>query len=110
MCRPQAQVHDGVNNSQVTLHTGQEVKDHLSIEVKYEQVDTNHRHLWKTSVETTAEECEPSDTHQLYDSHVAGKEVGVTQRRARGLFPPSLKTQVEDKTGERKEAEEACHG
>ncbi len=27
----QAQVGDGMNNSQVTLHTGQEVKEYLSI-------------------------------------------------------------------------------
>lgn len=86
------------------------MKDHLSIVVKHEKLDTNHHDLWKTSVDTTAEECEPNDTHQLYDCHMVGKEVGVTQHRARGLSPLSLKTQVEDKNGERKEAEDACHG
>ena len=30
---PQAQVGDGVNHSQVALHTGQDVKQHLSIYV-----------------------------------------------------------------------------
>ena len=99
------QVGDGVNNSQVALHTGEEVKQNLSQGGDSPDAVPYIHHLFELDKATTEEDCEPQDFIQLHDNRVIGEDVTVfCCSRGRGsLFPPLLVTQVEDQEGEREQ-------
>ena len=61
-------------------------------------------------MDTTTDECGPSDTNQLYGDHVVGKDIGVVHRHAGVLLSPTLETQVGDVDVEREEDDEAGDG
>ena len=64
----------------------------------------------ENSVDTTADEGGPEDTHQLHEDHVVGKDIRVACGRVGALLAPSFEAQVEDKDVERKEDEDADDG
>lgn len=61
-------------------------------------------------MDTTTNKNEPYIVHQLYDSHVIGKEVSVADCCARALLPPTLQTQVDDEGVEWYDQDKADHG
>lgn len=109
-CLPQAHVGDGVNGSQVALHAGQEVEKHLPTSVDIEHVDAYIYHFRVISVDTRCHKYAAEDTHQLYDNHVVGEEVGMVCHHAGALLLPLLETHVEDEDVDRQEDEDAGDG
>lgn len=97
----QLHVDDWVNNSQVSLHTGQEMKEGCSIEKAGTSMDSYHHHLWKISICSTIEADTPQNPEEIHGSHVVGEDVRVTCCFKGALPQPSLVTQIEDEDGER---------
>ena len=94
-----------MNNSQVALHTGEEVKQNLSECTDSPDAVPYHHHLCEFDTAATEEKCESQDFIQLHDDGVIGDDVtvfGCSCGRV-VLFPPLLVTQVEDQEGEREE-------
>ncbi|XP_042368702.1 L-amino-acid oxidase-like [Plectropomus leopardus] len=99
-------VGDGVNNSQVSLYAGEDVKAHLSGENQRRRKNTHSHHLEVTIVKAAIGDYTPKHENQLNSSHVEGEHVRVDGCCKGPLLPPSLVTQVEDKDGEREEKED----
>lgn len=98
-----------MNDGQVAIHTGQDVKGHQSRESGVKDVIPSFRHPLDFSVDATEEEGGRKKSVQLHGRHVVGEHVGVT-RTVRGPPPPpppSLVNQVEDEDGKRQEYEES---
>lgn len=96
----QSQVDDGVNNSQVSFYTGQDVKETLSMESDRYKPVPHCYHLWEITGGAAIEEGSPQAPHQLHGSHVVGEGVGVACRSEGALPPPSLVTLIKDEDGE----------
>lgn len=97
-------VEDGVNDSKVTLHTGQAVKQGLSRRTDADTKITQHHHCRNTAVDGTEERKHPKNVDNLQDSHAVGEDISVA-----GLSCPwaltSSPTHTEDEDGQR-EAED----
>ncbi|XP_051250975.1 uncharacterized protein LOC127360585 isoform X2 [Dicentrarchus labrax] len=94
----QPQVGNGINDRQVALHTGQDVKEHLCRKSHVTKIEPYFRHHCEVSVGAADVDGEGDETSQLHGSGVVGKEVGVTR-----CLPPLPVPQVEDESGEREE-------
>lgn len=100
-------VRDGMDHGQVTLHTGEEMKQSLSGQHDGGQHGSCHQqrlnlHEVPKSVDNRAQHA--SNLHQ---HHVVGEEVGVAHPRAGGTqTPPSPDAQAEDEDEEREEEED----
>ncbi len=64
-----------MNNSQVALPTGQEVKLSLSEGGDRPDIEPHLHHLWKRDVAATKEECEPQEFIQLHGDGVIGEVI-----------------------------------
>lgn len=71
----QSQVGDGVNNSQVALHTGQDGEEHLSIPGERPDQDPHPHHHTEIGVASDNGQSAPQYADQLHDRHVVGDKV-----------------------------------
>lgn len=94
-----------MNDSQVALHAGEDVNEHLSVEVADRKEGSHHHHWYKIGVHTKAEESVPNDSQQLQADNVHREEVREVWRRAGTPLPLLLGTKVEDEDAEREDKE-----
>lgn len=103
-------VGDGVNNSQVPLHAGEDVEHGLADRHGPQGGYTHCEQLWKVHEFGVQKD---ADGHQFTQQHgdgVIGDDVRVTGCRGEGgPFPTLLDAQVDDEDEEREE-EEVGHG
>lgn len=94
-----------MNDSQIPLQAGQDVKHHLSREDVSEEVDADSLHENAVGVDAQTAEGESQDVHQLQDDYVVGEGVRVAQRDSFGRPPPSLQSHAQNGQAEREEEE-----
>lgn len=97
----QIQVGDGVNNSQVTLSTSQEVKIHLHTECR--KVKTHSDHVPKSGVKTAYGKDPAKDAQHLSGHLVVSDEVSRPVCPDRGSLSPLLQSNKADEETERQE-------
>lgn len=94
----QAQVGDGVNNSHVALHTGEDVKQCFSIPGKIAAEESNRKNVPIGQDANAAQEA-PQDCYELHDNQVVNEDIWVTHDRCCGggtLLPPLSETLVQN--------------
>lgn len=106
----QPHVGDGVDDGQVALCAGEDLKQELPCELNGWDTDARHRQIRMLSVDTTADEDEGWYTDQLHKNRLVGEEVGMASGCAGAMPPPSFETQKQDVDVNWDEEEDVCDG
>lgn len=102
----QSSVEDGVNDCNVALHTGHEVKQSLSEWRDRQDGEPSQHYILDISVATTEEQGEPQEFLQLHCDGVIEEEVRMTRLCPRGPAERSTALLVTQEENEEEEREE----
>lgn len=103
-------VSDGMDDGQVAVHAGEEVKQRLSCSDGGHDCQHDGKLKFLPHVGGVVVEASESDAEQLQQDHVKGEHVGVAGGGCRGdgaTPPPALEAHVEDEEEEREEEDVA---
>lgn len=105
---PEADVGDGMDDGQVSLHAGEDVNGNLSVRRDREEEHAEHHQHRAAEQDAAAIQGAARVADHLYGNHVVDESVRVT--RGRALRPPTPEAQAEDEGVEREEEEEVGDG
>lgn len=106
----QAEVGDGMDNSQVVLHTGEAVKQWFSNPRKIPEIIPNCKKV-NLGPDGNKAENAAQDPNKLHDNKVVDEDVWVTRCcccEGGALPPPFLETQVQNQDTDWKYDKDAC--
>lgn len=99
-----------MDDSEVALGAGEDLKQNLPNILNACEADARHRHMCMLGVDTTADEDEARNTDQLDKNRVVGKEVAMANGCVGALLAPSLETHKQDVDVNWEEEEDMCDG
>lgn len=94
-----------MNDSQVALHTDQDVQKWVSKYAQTKNICSHERREWKKSNDAAAREDQARQTEKVCEDEVVGEEVGMARCHS-GAPPPATDANVDDEKAEREDQQD----